>query len=272
MTELAKIFIGCLPSNSNKEEIHSYFSNYCSINKLKISFRTNGICAGYGHFTTEITKTQLEELLNKNHTYMGRVLECRLYMKGKQLRDYLKDFNSRRVHVNNIPKFTTDQELYLFFKLLCNVEKAYIANQSDANDHIFGFVIAKDSESAEKLIEMGEVKYKGCRLLIAKSTCQKLESLILKEKEQKKRTQEKKRCSKLATAREQNLKTLLDQGKILPKQKRILKKKRIVINKYHRKLRRRIKLVSHSLPNIEHCGAGNLRLNKRMNKKSTFLF
>lgn len=52
-----KIFIGCLPADTNEEELKEYFLQYCTdLTNFKVKFRSNGICSGYAYFSTGVQK------------------------------------------------------------------------------------------------------------------------------------------------------------------------------------------------------------------------
>lgn len=75
--EVFKIFIGCLPSDSTTEELTAYLSMFCKVKNLKIRFRKNGICAGYGHAFLISDSGSFKDFLALDHLYQGRALEIR---------------------------------------------------------------------------------------------------------------------------------------------------------------------------------------------------
>lgn len=266
MIQTTKIFIGCLPGNTEQEEIHLHFSKYCEIIKLKIKSRSNGVCAGYGHFTTKISDQKLKELLASNHMYKGRKLDCRVYIKGEKLKSFLEDFTSRKIYVEGIPEGTTDEELYHFFSRFCQVNKAYIANQKHTHDSVFGFVVANNKEGANGLIELEHVQFKGSMLKLSKSTCQKLESLKKGEKEKKLGGLENthvKGNGGITRQKKKEKKTQINlESKVLLRP-RILGRK-VIPNraKYYLKKEKGVRIIKAILPKLEHLGRRNLRFNK----------
>lgn len=65
-----KIFVGCLPSETIESDLFDYFSTFCTIEGLKIKYRSNEICAGYGHFIClNPTPEILKELFSTPHFY-----------------------------------------------------------------------------------------------------------------------------------------------------------------------------------------------------------
>jgi hypothetical protein len=70
LTSQTKIFVGCLPSETIESELFDYFSFFCGVSNLKIKYRSNSICAGYGHFICLNPSPEiLNELFSTPHFY-----------------------------------------------------------------------------------------------------------------------------------------------------------------------------------------------------------
>lgn len=262
--QVKKFFIGCLPAMTTESEIFAHFSKFCHIIKLKVNYRSNGICAGYGHFTTSINNTQLESLLQTRHIHRGRILECRLYMKGKRLKLYLKDFKERRIYVKNVPTGTTDWEFYHLFSKVCEVERAYIANDLGTNGLQFGFVITKEAQSAQNLIEVGELMFRGKKLKLEKS--KERRDINPKPKTEKKLMETlefKKHWLKPPPFKV--MEKLIDQIGFNEKDK-YFQRRRNSINCF--KTQKKIKLVKTELPCIIRFGEEDLRYNTKARRAS----
>lgn len=150
-----KVFLGCLPGDTNAEELSSYFSKFCiTPPKMKIKYRKNRICSGYGDFKAVIDKESLDAMLNTNHYYKERSIECRVYLKGKDLREYQERSNRKRVHVGNLSPDLTDKQLYEAFSLHGDVKRAYIANSLDTDGCCFGFVTFERKEDADLALSL----------------------------------------------------------------------------------------------------------------------
>lgn len=180
-----KFFIGCLPANTDQNEIQKIFEALCpDISNLKIKYRSNKICAGYGHFRASATPKNLRKLEKAEIFYKGRVLECRPFMKGKKLEEYLNNYNKRRLYLSEIPSGISDQELHIFFSKIVEIKRAYKANNLDKDNKQFGFVVTSTPQGALKLLEIGKVWIKGKAVDINESVCQKLESINLRKGEE----------------------------------------------------------------------------------------
>ena len=111
-----KIFIGCLPSDTDSSEISKYFSKYCRIVNLEVKIRKNGVCAGFGHLICEMSPGELSLLLSSTHTYRGRILEVREYLSEEELNKISENLRKRRIHVSNLPQEVEDNDLRELFK------------------------------------------------------------------------------------------------------------------------------------------------------------
>lgn len=259
MVRSTKIFIGCLPADTVEDEIREYFLSFCrNLCKMKIKYRSNSICAGYGNFTARLTKKELSRLTNQRHVYRGRILECRPYLKGKKLESYLKQFNSKRIYVENIPEGTTDASLYRFFSGICNVERAYLANNPDKEGGIFGFVITDSPKDTDKVLGMKEIRLRGSVLTVASSICHKLENM-----QKKRHLKHGKRKTERGDTEDYNQSPKAQKnshGKIL---KTLMMRSKRRANKHHKKTGVTLVLKQGFLPVLKHVSDENLRFNEK---------
>lgn len=147
--EKTKVFLGCLPQNTNKEELLVYFTKICKISNFKIKNRSNNQCAGYGTFIC-LEPSKSEILFNQPHFHQGRSLECRPYLSGDDLKKYHLEFNKKRLYIGNLPYDITDLELFNFFNNISPVLRAYsLKKENKGEKDCFGFVIFKEKEALE---------------------------------------------------------------------------------------------------------------------------
>lgn len=153
-SESMKIFIGCLPAETVEEELCDYFKRFCHLDNFKIKYRSNKICAGYGHFIClNPTQRVLTKLFRTSHYYLERSLEVRKYLTGEALDAYQFQFNKRRVYIRNLPPKVKDQELEVIFEQFGPVERAYQANNPDKDQVYFGFIVFAKQGIIENIID-----------------------------------------------------------------------------------------------------------------------
>lgn len=194
-----KIFLGCLPASSDQKELAAYFQQFClTILKIKIKYRSNNVCAGYGYFKACINEEQLKKMTEMNHYYKERSIECRVYLTGKALSEYQTAFNKRRVYIGGIPGNLTDRELFNCFSKFGKLQRAYIANCPDKDGNIFGFAVYFDEDSAEELIKLEKIELaNGHELELKAVSTQKEKRSDKKEVVQKQATRIKKHTETL---------------------------------------------------------------------------
>ena len=146
--EKTKIFLGCLPPNTDEQELRAYFSEFCSISEMKLKYRSNKQCAGYGYFFCN-EDSNISTLTDTPHYHKGRSLECRLYLSGEELKKYQEKFNKRRLYIGNLPLGTTDEQLFEFFNHISPVMRAYTLEKPDDDGKWFGFVVFKNESALE---------------------------------------------------------------------------------------------------------------------------
>lgn len=166
--ESIKIFIGCLPHDAKNEEVLGFLCQHVGcVEALKIRYRNNGLCAGYGHAVVSASNTEIKELLNSQISYKGRVLECRRFFAQVDFEQHLEELNQRRIYVSGLPIGFSDQELFNLFQETGQIEKAYMAAQdsSTAFEGSFGFVIFSSKKDAESVLSR-EIQVNGIDLII----------------------------------------------------------------------------------------------------------
>lgn len=73
-----KIFVGCLPSETIESQLYEYLTAFCEVSGLKIKYRSNSVCAGYGHFVCDNpSEDALSLLFSSPHYYQERSIEIR---------------------------------------------------------------------------------------------------------------------------------------------------------------------------------------------------
>lgn len=169
LIQSVKIFLGCLPGDTKTEELSAYFKDYCTeIVKIKVKYRNNNICSGYGYFIARFRQEGLTTMLAMQHFYKQRSIECRVYLTGEDLKNYQIEFNKRRVYVGKLPDGLKDMELFNAFSRVTEVRRAYVANNPDKEGNSFGFVILGNEQDAGYLLEMGRIIIRGGEAVIKK--------------------------------------------------------------------------------------------------------
>lgn len=271
-TKATKIFIGCLPKDTETEDLKQYLLSHCpEIQNLKVKYRSNKLCAGYANFITTCSKRTIDRFLNQNHLFNGRKLECRPFLTGEKMDSFFEELIKKRIYVNKIPAGVGDAELNDCFSAFGKVNKAYIANLPEGQKDLFGFVVMEKIEDAERILQL-QVILRGMTLILKKSTnrnskknCSKKEEFSEKKVAQRsKRRLDILKSGKRHTSKIQKTRGLA-QIQIEDSLNSSMKKLRIKSHherkNLHRPFKKNLKLKKLRLPVFEHLESRNLRTN-----------
>lgn len=124
----SKLFVGCLPSLTSSEELEEYFARLIRVKKVKIKYRKNGICCGFGYIFVQGSSSEISLLCSQELTFSGRKIEVRpFYSKNKYIGFKLSQ-QSKKVFVANLPSSTTGKTLNRLFSKFGPIQNAYLGN------------------------------------------------------------------------------------------------------------------------------------------------
>lgn len=153
-----RVFIGCIPGNSNADELTLLLGEYCEVQSVSLALDTNrsreNFCLGYG-FAQCQTKADVETLVSLSNkiVYRGRNISLREYRVGSRLREDKNAFNKKRVYLGNLPEGTLAEDLRPFFEKFGTIENCYIVKKSTALGNKFGYLVYDEPESAQYLLQ-----------------------------------------------------------------------------------------------------------------------
>lgn len=89
----------------------------------------------------------------KNHTIKDRVVTCRDYLKGDQLKEGKQCKDSKKLYINNLPSNTTNEDIVKAFSVFGPVEVGYTLKSEDGSKSKgFGFVTFAQKQSSDKAL------------------------------------------------------------------------------------------------------------------------
>lgn len=157
-----EIFVGGLPSDTTKEGLLGYFSQFGTILKCCPQFwgkksAKKRKCKGFGTIICKEESTYLKIMEKKLHHFQDRKIECKVKLKKNKLAKYSKDLLNRKVFISGLPSYITSEKLEtLLTEIIGQIEIAYvIKHRKSKKSRGFGFVVFKDQEAREKLLQAG---------------------------------------------------------------------------------------------------------------------
>lgn len=152
-----RVFIGCIPGNSDTQELVTLLSQFAKIQGVMLASDKNPAgdeyCLGYGFAVCE-SKDDVEALLAQSNklTYRGRFITLREYKVGSKLKEDKKKFNRRRLFIGNVPQLTSNDDIAQIFSKFGPIENVYFVNQGKEQCYKYGYIVFHDEKAAEKAI------------------------------------------------------------------------------------------------------------------------
>ena len=170
-----KIYVGSIAGHIDQDNFLSYFSQFGSVNRLRMFFRdcSNKVNKGYCHLIIEEKSTYDRILTSGPHYYNGRRIYCSPLKSGRRLEKHNQFSNTKRVILRNIPQDMTEGELYKLASGYGDIEMAYIfkAHGMMKKNYFFAptaSVQFVQAASANALVQMHqvEVDFKGSKVTL----------------------------------------------------------------------------------------------------------
>lgn len=171
-----KLFVGSVPGEATEEKLRKLFSQFGEIKTVDLPFKSGKkVNAGYCKLSCKNEST-FNALLNNTVMYKKRVLEIRPHLSDQALAKFRQGYNQRRVYVYNInPQFSDKEIMSAFDQNIGPVDSGYCIRKNDfqrkrKNVPMFGYVLFKSEEDANKAITQETLIYKECKIRIKKYT------------------------------------------------------------------------------------------------------
>ena len=159
-----KLYLGSLPPNTNKTELLEYLRSL-GVDDIHIKATKKKVNKNYIIIVVD-TKRSYDYLLRNTFSFRGTVLKFAPFLTGDQKKANDLVLKEKRVFVNGFKHEATDDELKELFQFFGAVHSAYISPKSRGMLYKYGFVTFFDKETARRVIELGEIQYRGSTLVI----------------------------------------------------------------------------------------------------------
>lgn len=164
------IFVGCLVSTITEEQLRSAFAGLDGVGAIKIvrDEKTNQ-CKGYAFVTIEGGKKNLDEALEKEIFFEGRLLDTSIAHGINFKANSMKKQMDHKIHVKNLKQCVDDQEMKDFFGQFGDLHNAYVIyNPHTKQSKRFGYVEYKDKATVDKVLAMKDVYLKNKKLVLSR--------------------------------------------------------------------------------------------------------
>lgn len=153
---LSQYFVGSLPGVVEENELSDYFSNFGVVESLQlVKNKKTSVCKGFG-FVSLTLKIEPEIFRSIKHKFMGREIFIRPHLKGEELEKQTSDFTSKRLFINNVPSWMSEQDLCNYFSRFGTVELSYISPNFSPKKKpagLIGFINFGNKESVASVLK-----------------------------------------------------------------------------------------------------------------------
>ena len=149
------VFVGGVKACFTQQDIGDYFSQFGEIAsiKMKKSRKKKTINRGFCLIKFSKVRSARRVIEIKNHSILGRLVTCREYLKGEQLKQGKRNKNDKKIYISGLPKQTSNFDIITAFSIFGEVESGYtLKEQSTGMSKGFGFVTFVTKQAADKAL------------------------------------------------------------------------------------------------------------------------
>ena len=169
INNILKVFLVGIGYNFTNKLVHNFFSRrYKSILRVDLvkQKKRPKFCKGSGFMELTDPRDLHHILATEEFWIKGRAAMAKEYKKGKELKNFKKDVEKRRLFLHGLDPRLTDSEVRDYFSGMVEVENAYVVDNSKFEKNgvkkeegyivpKYGFITAKTVEGAEELLRRG---------------------------------------------------------------------------------------------------------------------
>jgi heterogeneous nuclear ribonucleoprotein A1/A3 len=156
MNDESVIFVGGVKACFTHQEISDYFSQFGKVSsiKMKKNRKQKEMNRGFCLVKFLLISSAQKAIQNKNHLIEGRLVTCRAYLKGENLKVCQVEKNSKKLYLNQLPLATQNIDIIKAFSKFGQIESGYTLKEENSNlSKGFGFVTFETKEAADLAIK-----------------------------------------------------------------------------------------------------------------------
>ena len=166
-----KVFLVGLSVKFSEEQISEFFKATLDVQVKHVNLLKNKKKRYTGCAVVELASAGgVQKILNKERFELrGRRFFAKPHLSGEKLKKYQREVKSKRVFIHNVDPSFTNKDIRAIFTQLAPIEDAFLIESFDpskANALKYGYVMFKHLDDAQKMIQKGSLKVKGCTIII----------------------------------------------------------------------------------------------------------
>lgn len=171
------VFVGGLKATFTEDVLIKYFGTFGDVESinLKKNKKMKNINRGFCIVKFKCAKIAERVIKMKDHFIKKRLVTCRPYLKGDQLKESKTKKNGRKIYISSLPRHTTNADIQQVFSKFGKVEAGYTLKEDGTGDSKgFGFVTFDEESSVEKVFkEAKNIEIRGVKITVARFLAQK---------------------------------------------------------------------------------------------------
>lgn len=142
-----RVFVGGIPVRVDKKAIIDFFGQFGKIKYCKVKKNSKtGRSLGYAYLTFEGPEA-LQELVNRQIEFCGRICECKQVFRKTELKEELAKEKRRKLLVFDLDQKTTNVDLKAYFESLTSISHAYVVKDPESVlNKGYGYVVFNKEE------------------------------------------------------------------------------------------------------------------------------
>lgn len=176
------VFVGGLKATFTEEILQKHFSTFGEVESvtLKKNKKNKNINRGFCIVKFKCPNAVERMLGVKDHYIKKRLVTCRPYLKGEELKQSKSQKNNRKIYISGLPKETTNQDILEAFSKFGKVEAGYTLHDEEKGESKgFGFVTFRDEGVVKEVLKNNtSIQIHGKPIEIAKFLAHKEKSEI----------------------------------------------------------------------------------------------
>lgn len=151
-----RIFVGGIPVRVEKKAIVDFFSQFGKIKYCKVKKNSKtGRSLGYAYLTFE-DPAALQELVNRQIEFCGRICECKQVYRKTELKEELVKEKRRKLLVYDIDLNITNTDLKTCFESLVSISHAYVVKDPEnVLNKGYGYVVFSSEKEVDEFVKRG---------------------------------------------------------------------------------------------------------------------
>src|SRR3990167_6344626 len=164
------MFVGGIPLYARLTDIYSYFQQFGAVKSVDLPRNRKGKLKGFAYVRFAETSALQRTISIQNHLLCWKKIGVHPGIKPSVAACLTKDMQYRKIFVTNLPKDTTEQDVYFIFCQFGTVEKVLVPRDG-IQGRGFCYVIMQEASVFHQLVSLGNIRFEGRMIYLESAVC-----------------------------------------------------------------------------------------------------